>query len=152
LKRVTLSFDESNDLFSSIKTFGDVTVNKIIDHTITHKTRKDQQTQFVSDKTTTMSTFKLQNRIKVKGRISTGMVVTDDDHLLLCDYNSGKLVAVYPRRNYMKIIDVRYRPWDIAIIPGTHRAVVTFTNKKIQFINLQTFTQDDKLITIQNST
>jgi hypothetical protein len=63
----------------------------------------------------------------VKGRISTGMVVTDDDHLLLCDYNSGKLVAVYPRRNYMKIIDVRYRPWDIAIIPRTHRAVVTFS-------------------------
>jgi hypothetical protein len=152
LKRVTLSFDESSDLFSSIKTFGDVTANRIIDHTITHKTQKDQQAQFVSDKTTTMSTFKLQNRIKVKGRISTGMVVIDDDHLLLCDYNSGKLVAIYPRRNYMKIIDVRYRPWDIAIIPRTHRAVVTFTNKKIQFINLQTFTQDDKLITIQNST
>jgi hypothetical protein len=29
---------------------------------------------------------------------------------------------------------------------------VTFTNKKIQFINLQTFTQDDKLITMPNST
>jgi hypothetical protein len=39
-----------------------------------------------------------------------------------------------------------------ACIPRTHRAVVTFTNKKIQFINLQTFTQDDKLITIPNST
>jgi hypothetical protein len=47
---------------------------------------------------------------------------------------------------------VSYPPWDIAIIPRTHRAVVTFTNKKIQFINLQTFTQDDKLITIPNST
>jgi hypothetical protein len=31
LKRVTLSFDESNDLFSSVNLFGDVTVNKIID-------------------------------------------------------------------------------------------------------------------------
>jgi hypothetical protein len=154
LKRVTLSFDESNDLFSSIKKFGDVTVNKIIDHTITHKTLKDQQAQIVSDKTTTMSTFKLQNRIEVKGRIIIGMVVTDDDHLLLCDYNSGKLVAVYyPSGQYMKTIDVRYPPWDIAIIPRTHRAVVTFSNKKkIQFINLQTFTQDDKLITIPNST
>jgi hypothetical protein len=45
LKRVTLSFDESNDLCSFIKQFGDVTVNKIMDHTITHKTLKDQQAQ-----------------------------------------------------------------------------------------------------------
>jgi hypothetical protein len=156
LKRVTLSFDESNDLFSSIKKFGDVTVNKIIDHTITHKTLKDQQAQIVSDKTTTMSTFKHQNRIEVTGRVITGMVVTDDDHLLLCDHHptNGKLVAVYyPSGKYMKRIDVRYPPWDIAIIPRTHRAVVTFSDKKkIQFINLQTFTQDDKLITIPNST
>ena len=153
LKRVTLSFDESNDLFSSIKKIGDVTVNKIIDHTITHKILEDQQAQFVSDKTTTMSTFNLQNRIEVKGRGITGMVVTDDDHLLLCDYNSDKLVSVYyPSGKYMKRIDVSYLPWDIAIIPRTHRAVVTFTSKKIQFINLQTFTQDDKLIKITNST
>ena len=62
------------------------------------------------------------------------------------------MTVYYPSRNYMKTIDVSYPPWDIAIIPRTHRAVVTFTNKKIQFINLQTFTQDDKLITIQNST
>jgi hypothetical protein len=59
----------------------------------------------------------------------TGMVVTDDDHLLLCDYNSGngKLVTVYYHSGkYMKAIDVMYRPWDIAIIPRTHRAIVTF--------------------------
>ena len=154
LNRVTLSFDESNDLLSSIKTFGDVTVNKIIDHGITHKTIKDQQAQFVSDKTTTMSTFKLQNRIEDTGRAINGMVVTDDDHLLLCDYSyfSGKLVTVYyPSGKYMKTIHVCFQPWDITIIPRTHRAVVTFDNKKIQFINLQTFTQDNKLITIPNS-
>jgi hypothetical protein len=155
LNRVTLSFDESSDLLSSIKTFGDVTVNKIIDHGITHKTIKDHQAQFVSDKTTTMSTFKHQNRIEVTGKGITGMVVTDDDHLLLCDKFSlnNKLVTVYyPSGKYMKRIDVMYPPWDIAIIPRTHRAVVTFDNKrKIQFINLQTFTQDDKLITVSNS-
>jgi hypothetical protein len=137
---------------SSIKTFGDVTVNKIIDHTITYKTLKDQQAQFVSDKTITMSTFKHQNSIENTGRVIIGMVVTDDDHLLLCD-NSSKLVAVYyPSGKYMKTIDLSYRPWDIAIIPRIHRAVVTFGNKKIQFINLQTFTQDDKQITMPNST
>jgi hypothetical protein len=52
----------------------------------------------------------------------------------------------------MKSIDVSYPPWDIAIILRTHRAVVTFGNNKIQFINLQTFTQDNKLLTIPNST
>jgi hypothetical protein len=101
-----------------------------------------------------MSTFKLQNRIEDTGRVTTGMVVTDDDHLLLCDKLSigNKLVAVYyPSGKYMKSIDVMYPPWDIAIISRTHRAVVTFINKTIQFINLQTFTQDDKLITIPNS-
>jgi DNA-binding beta-propeller fold protein YncE len=153
LKRVTLSFDESNDLLPAIKAFGDVTVNKIIDHTITHKTLKDQQAQFVSDKTTTISTFKLQNHIEDTGRAITGMVVTYDDHLLLCDCSSedSKLVTVYyPSGKYMKTIDVSDSPWDIAIIPSTRRAVVTFGNNKIQFINLQTFTQDDKLITIPN--
>ena len=151
LKRVTLSFDESNDLLTAIKAFGDVTVNKVTDHTITYKTLKDQQAQFVPDKTTTMSTFKLQNSIEVTGSSITGMVVTDDDHLLLCDHTSGKLVTVYyPSGKYMKTIDVSFPPWDIAIIPRTHRAVVTFVNNKIQFINLQTFTRD-KLITIPNS-
>ena len=156
LNRVTLSFDESNELLSSIKTFGDVTVNKIIGHTITHKTLKEQQAQFVPDKTTTISTFKLQNRIEDTGRVITGMVVTDDDHLLLCDISSdnSKLLAVYyPSGKYMKKVNVRYRPWDITIIPRTHRAIVTFAHGKsqIQFINLQTFTQDDQLITIPNS-
>jgi hypothetical protein len=97
LKRVTLSFDESSDLLPAIKAFGDVTVNKVTDHTITYKTPKDQQAQFVSDITTTIPTFKLQNRIEGTGRCITGMVVTDDDHLLLCDYSSenSKLVTVY---------------------------------------------------------
>jgi hypothetical protein len=50
----------------------------------------------VPDKTTASLTFKLHNRIEVTGRVITGMVVTDDDHLLLCDYSSddSKLVTV----------------------------------------------------------
>ena len=157
LNRVTLSFDESNDLLRSMEIFGDVTVKKITDHTITHKTLQKQQAQFVPDNTTTLSTFKLQNRIEITGRHITGMCVTEDNHLLLCDYNvtDSKLVAVYyTSGEYMKVINVRFPPWEIAIIPRTHRAVVTFANGniKIQFINLQTFTQDDKLITIPNST
>jgi hypothetical protein len=53
----------------------------------------------------TMSTFKLQNRIKDTGRVITGMVVTDDGRLLLCDNSFGsKLVAVYyPSGTYMGI-------------------------------------------------
>ena len=49
---------------------------------------------------------------------------------------------------------MRYPPWDITIIHIAHRAVGTFAkgNIKIQFISLQSFTQDDKLITISNST
>jgi hypothetical protein len=39
--------------------------------------------QFVPDKTTASLTFKVQNRIEDTGRPITGMVVTDDDHLLL---------------------------------------------------------------------
>ena len=115
LKQVTLSFNESNDLLSSIKTFGEMTVNKIPDHTITHKTLREQQAQFVPDKTTASLTFKLQNRIEVTGRDITGIVVTDDDHLLLCDVNphNSKLVSVYyPGGKYMRRIDVRYPPWD----------------------------------------
>jgi hypothetical protein len=44
-----------------------------------------------------MSTFKLPNRIEDTGGANTGMVVTDDDHLLLCDHSfaNGKLVTVY---------------------------------------------------------
>jgi hypothetical protein len=68
--------------------------------------------------------------------VTGSLVVTDDDHLLLCDYrrDDSNLVAVYyPSGKYMKIIDVSYPPWDIAIVPRAHRAVVTFTNSKIQF-------------------
>jgi hypothetical protein len=157
LKRVTLSVDESNDVLLSIEKIGDVTVNRIIDHTITHKPLKEQQAQFVPDTTTTMATFRLQNRMEVTGQIITSMVVTDDDHLLLCDNNrdGSQLVAVYyPSGKYMKTIGLHYPPWDIAKITKAHRAVVTFAHKilQIQFINLQTFTQDNKLISIPNST
>jgi hypothetical protein len=156
LNRFTLSFDESNDLLRSMQTFGDVTVNKITAHTIIHKTLKEQQAQFVPDKTTTISTFKLDNSIEDTGRVITGMVVTDDDHILLCDVNpdnSKSLSVYYPDGKYMTRIDIRYPPWDIAIIPRTHRAVLTFAygNLQIQFIDLQTFTQDDNLIIIPNS-
>jgi len=103
-----------------------------------------------------MSTFKLQNRIEDTGTIITGMVVTDDNHLLLCDHhhvNSKFLTVYYPSGKYMKTIDVHHTPWDIAIIPKVHRAVVTFAKKifQMQFINIQTFTQENKLITISNS-
>ena len=133
LKRVKLSFNESNDLLQSMKTFGDVTVNKITDHTITHNTLKAQQAQFVPDKISTMSIFRIQNRMEVTGRVITGMIVTDDDRLLLCDANPGnsKLVSVYyPSGKYMKMINVRYPLSDITIISTPHRAVVTFAKKK----------------------
>ena len=102
-----------------------------------------------------MSTFNLQNRIDNNGTLITGMVVTEDNHLLLSvvnPHNMTLLAVYYPSGKYMKTINVRYPLWDIAIIHRTHRAVVTFTNIMIQFINLQTFVQDDKLITIPNST
>jgi hypothetical protein len=67
-----------------------------------------------------MSTFKLQNRIEVTGRAITGMVVTDDNHLLLCDHhhvNSKFLTVYYPSGKYMKTIDVwpilRYRAFNL---------------------------------------
>jgi hypothetical protein len=56
----------------------------------------DENKSFDSSKeSVTISTFKLQNRIEDTGSVITSMVVTDDDHLLLCDYNSGRLVAAY---------------------------------------------------------
>jgi hypothetical protein len=68
--------------------------------------------------------------------VEFGIVISLSSCVNVC--SSGK---------YMKTIDVHYPPWDIAIIPKAHRAVVTFTQKivQMQFINLQTFTQDDKL-------
>jgi hypothetical protein len=42
-----------------------------------------------------MSTFKLQNRIEDTGRAITGMVVTDDDNLLLCDY---RYLSIFRRK------------------------------------------------------
>jgi hypothetical protein len=140
LNWVKLSIDESNVLLPSIKTFGDVTVNKITDHTITHKTLKEQKAQCVQDKISTMSTFKLENSMKVTGNSITGMIVTEDDHLLLCDIspkNSTLMTVYYPSGKYMKTIDVGFPPWDIAIIPGTHRAAVTFAynNIHIQFVH-----------------
>jgi hypothetical protein len=79
-----------------------------------------------------------QNSIEVTGRVIIGMVVTDDDHLLLCDYNNenSKLVTVYnPSGKYMKTIDVGYRPWDIAIIPRTHIMLLSLDMFPLYLIN-----------------
>jgi hypothetical protein len=109
----------------SIKTFADVTVNKIIYHTKTHKTLKEEEAQFVPEKATSISPFKLQNRIKDTESFITGMVVTEDNLLLICEYscdNSKLVVVYYSSGNYMNTIDVSHRPWDLSVIPRTHRA------------------------------
>jgi hypothetical protein len=101
-----------------------------------------------------MSTYKLQNRIEVTGRAITGMVVMVWSVTLLTVTSPNALMDGNKSFDSSKESVTRFNSDDIAIIPKAHRAVVTFTQKivQMQFINLQTFTQDDKLITIPNST
>ncbi|CAC5374431.1 unnamed protein product [Mytilus coruscus] len=107
------------------------------------------QAQAPSQSAATLQVFQYHSRIDVTGKAITGMTVTDQNVLLLCDYKycGSEMVLAYSDTGiFLNTIKMPAPVWDIAMIPGSCKAVVTFNNKILGFINT------NKLIPMKSKT
>ena len=96
------------------------------------------QAQAPSQSAATLQVFQYHSKINATGKAITGMTVTDQNVLLLCDYKycGNETVSAYTDTGiFLKAIKMPGPVWDVAMIPGSCKAVVTFNSKILGFIN-----------------
>lgn len=82
------------------------------------------------------------------GKLITDVAVTADDKLFLCDLQKGcdniPVFKIIQRRLiYIRTLSVPSRPFGIAVLTGTDKAIVTMPYKSyVQFIDTNTLTMD----------
>ncbi|XP_063448468.1 E3 ubiquitin-protein ligase TRIM71-like [Mytilus trossulus] len=118
---------------------------------IQYKPRKFQQAQIIAAPMKRIVGFERDTEVKLKTKVNYALrsvSITNDNKLLLTNPSSAELkVYVYRDcKDYETEITMSSRPFDVAVIPGTDRAVVTLPDEKsIQFINTTTMTKDNKV-------
>jgi DNA-binding beta-propeller fold protein YncE len=76
----------------------------------------------------------------------TGMAVTSDNKLLLCNYPSSRVYIYKDYKTYEDEISLTSEPRCITVVPCTDKAVVTLPGEgSIQFINTTNNTKDNKI-------
>lgn len=135
-KDVRIEFRESDDL-SKIESFGNVTVKRE-PPSLSYHQPKQRQAQTISGQTNS-KTFELQSKIDISGKTITGMAITNDNHLLLCDriLEHNKVLVYNEMNQQITSVQMSSGPWDITVIPNKPTAVVTFGTKRIQFIDVK---------------
>ncbi|XP_076117793.1 uncharacterized protein LOC143085382 [Mytilus galloprovincialis] len=141
---VWIEFRESDEV-AKVESLGNVTVKRQPSSVSFHPEKQRQaQTLLVQ---TTCQTFELETKIDVSGKTITGMAITDDNMLLLCDHGCYKVFVYNEMNQYISSVNMSSSPWDITVIPKNSTAVVTFNTKYIQFIYVKSLSAG-KQITI----
>jgi hypothetical protein len=88
-----------------------------------------------------MSSFIHDCDIDIKSRPGAryipGITIIENDMLVLCDSNNGRLLVYDNTNEYQYQIKTKYRPTDIATIPDTNMVVVSsYSSDYIQFIDI----------------
>lgn len=141
---VWIEFRESDEV-AKVESFGNVTVKRQPSSVSFHP-EKQRQAQTLSVQTT-CQTFELETKIDVSGKSITGMAITDDNMLLLCDHGCYEVFVYNEMNQYISSVKMSSSTWDITVIPKNSTAVVTFYTKYIQFIDVKTLSPG-KQITI----
>lgn len=86
--------------------------------------------------------FTLDRKIEIKRSddiLITKMCITNDNRLLLCNINGTNMLVYSDQGDYLQDCVLSAKSWDIAVIPGENRAVVTLpTHSAMQFIDITT--------------
>ncbi|XP_052059554.1 uncharacterized protein LOC127700194 [Mytilus californianus] len=86
--------------------------------------------------------FKLHRKIEIKRHDDvwiSSMGITDDNRLLLCNFYGENVLVYSDSGDYLQDCKLSGEPWDIAVIPGAEKAVVTQPHQQsIQFIDTKT--------------
>ena len=77
----------------------------------------------------------------------TGIGVTRDDHLLLCNWRSTDVMVLSDDGKQLNDIGLEGTPWGIVVVPDKEEAIVTLPNKNcIQIINTSTMRAEQKIM------
>ena len=76
----------------------------------------------------------------------TGIGITRDDHLWLCNYRSTDVMVLSDDGKQLNDIGLEGRPWGIVVVPDKEEAIVTLPDENfIQIINTSTIRAEQKI-------
>ena len=139
-----LVFKESN-LLSKMETIGSVTI-ETSPSAMNYQPPKALQAQ--SKNRFLMNKFEFDSKIPFtcKHACITGIGVTRDDHLLLCNKSSTDVMVLSDGGKQLNDIGLEGDPWGIVVVPDKEEAIVTLPDKKfIQIINTSTMRAEQKI-------
>jgi DNA-binding beta-propeller fold protein YncE len=107
------------------------------------------QTKNRAIKPAIQSKFEFDSKIPFKCKhaaLITGIGVTRDDHLLLCDWSSTDVMVLSEEGKHLNDIGLEGSSWGIVVVPDKEEAIVTLPNKNfIQIINTSTMRAEQKI-------
>ena len=150
---ITTDFIPENNLEDTIQTIGTLNISKK-PCLLRSFSQQRRQAQVITRpvETKTQFLFKTQIEITLTDNVQiTSVAVTNDNRLVLCNRYSNRLLVYNDSGKFLQDCPVICKPWDIAILPDSPRAVVTLPlENSIQFVNLTTMTADKEPISIHN--
>lgn len=127
-------FQPQEDIQNTIKSLGSTRL-KNLQYMVGYKSHKNKQVQVPQ----MHLKLRFDSKIEII-RMIRKMDITDDNRILLCNYSSYLLVYS-ESGDYLQDCELSGKPWDIVVIPGEEKAVVTLPQEKsMQFIDIKTMT------------
>ena len=145
-----LLFKESN-LLSKMETIGSVTI-ETSPSAMNYQPPKFLQAQSKNRaiKLAIQNKFEFDSKIPFKCKHNvwiTGIGVTRDDHLLLCNWSSTDVMVLSDDGKQLNDIGLEGAPWGIVVVPDKEEAIVTLPKKNfIQIINTSTMRAEQKIM------
>ena len=145
-----LVFKESN-LLSKTETIGSITIETSpYDMNYQPPTTLQAQSKNRAIKPAIQNKFELDSKLPFKCEHAvyiTGIGVTRDDHLLLCNYRSTDVMVLSDDGKQLNDIGVEGKPFGIVVVPDKEEAIVTLPDKNfIQIINTSTMRAEQKIM------
>jgi DNA-binding beta-propeller fold protein YncE len=144
-----LVFKESN-LLSKMETIGSATI-ETSPSDMNYQPPKALQTQTMNRaiKPAIQNKFEFDSKIPFKCKhnvLISGIGVTRDDHLLLCNWYSTDVIVLSDDGKQLYDIDLEGKPWGIVVVPDKEEAIVTLPDKNfMQIMNTSTMTAEQKI-------
>jgi hypothetical protein len=145
-----LVFKESNVL-SMMETIGYVTIETSpSDMNYQPPKALQAQTKNRAIKPAIQNKFEFDSKIPFeckRAALITGIGVTRDDHLLLCNWRSTNVMVLSNDGKQLNDIDLEGEPWGIVVVPDKEEAIVTLPDENfIQIINTSTMRAEQKIM------
>ena len=136
---------------SMIETIGSVTI-ETNSSDINYQPPKGLQAQskYHAIKPAIQNKFEFDSKISFKFKHDvyiTGIGVTRDDHLLICNNISTDVMVLTDDGKQLNNIGLEGKPWGIVVVPDKEQAIVTLPRKDfIQIINISTMRAEQKIM------